>query len=320
MNPKDLVQIRYGEWWEAGIPEEDTKAKHTKNVKACLAAVELYNNPDRPLRILVIHGSSRSSLKSAAQELSNSQLLLRAGLAPYRDSNFVIDEISLKEHNIEPCEGCYSTASTLCGFPCNCFPWDPMQELYPLVLACDVMLVSTPVNQSAMSSRLKLFLDRLISLDGGFFVDKDQYESKGPEWRDKCIKLAKDLSSTGQLKYRPRMWGKVAAYFISSKDQDNKHKTVVRPFESTLGYIEGVAESLRDGNADYGFFHDPENWYAKVDTDPDQEMCYDKKTIAEKEPKTVDKAKLVVRKAVELAEKLRKNPVPFDGGARKNRT
>lgn len=319
MKAKDLVQIRYGQWWEAGFDPEETKAKHAKNVKACLAAIELYNNPNRPLRILVIHGSARSSLKSAAQELSNSQLLLRAGLAPYRDSNFVIDEISLKEYNVEPCEGCYSTASTLCGFPCNCFPWDPMQELYPLVLACDVMLISTPVNQSAMASRLKIFLDRLISLDGGFFVDKDQYESKGPEWRDKCVALAKNLSTSGQLNYRPRMWGKVSAYFISSKDQDNKLETIVKPFESKLGYIEMVAESLRDGQADYGFFHDPDDWYVGFASVPDEEMCYDKRDLS-RSGRSIEKAKVVVRKAVELAEKMRKNPVPFDGGARVNRT
>jgi multimeric flavodoxin WrbA len=57
----------------------------------------------------------------------------------------------------------------------DCFPWDPMQELYPLVLKSDVMLCSTGVNQSAMSTRLKTFLDRLISLDGGFFVGPDQF-------------------------------------------------------------------------------------------------------------------------------------------------
>src|SRR5450755_1750682 len=87
-------------------------------------------------------------------------------------------------------------------------------------------------HQSAMSTRLKTFLDRLISLDGGFFVGADQYEQKGPEWRDKCIALATRLSSTGQLHYDARMWGRVAAYFITSKDEKNSVRTVVRNFKT----------------------------------------------------------------------------------------
>jgi len=100
-----------------------------------------------------------------------------------------------------------------------------------------------------MSTRLKTFLDRLISLDGGFFVGADQYEQKGPEWRDKCIALAARLSNTGQLHYDARMWGRVAAYFITSKDEKNSVRTVVRNFKTPLSYIELVAQSLRDGNA-----------------------------------------------------------------------
>lgn len=115
-----------------------------------------------------------------------------------------------------------------------------MQELYPLVLKCDVMLCSTGVNQSAMSTRLKTFLDRLISLDGGFFVGADQYEQKGPEWRDKCIALAARLSSTGQLHYDARMWGRVAAYFITSKDEKNSVRTVVRNFKTPLSTLNSL--------------------------------------------------------------------------------
>jgi multimeric flavodoxin WrbA len=320
MDPKDLVQIKYGPWWAAGFKPEDTKARHAKNVKACLEAIESYNIKERPLRILVVHGSGRSSLSSSAQELSNSQMLLRYGLRPYQGNPaYEIEEISLVEYAIEPCNACYSTSSVLCGFPCNCFPWDPMQDLYPKVLACDVMLMSTPVNQSAMSTRLKTFIDRLISLDGGFFVDKDQYEPKGPEWRDKCIALAKQLSSTGNLKYSPRMWGKVSAYFISSKDQNQTRETVVKPFESKLSYIEAVAESLHVGQADYGFFHSEKNWYVGVAANPDEEMCYDKRNLNEQRDVHTE-AEIVVRKAIELAEKLRLNPIPFDGGARINRT
>src|ERR1019366_1391674 len=268
MNPRDFVEIKYGQWWEQ-VSQKATKTKHARNIRDCLGAVDYHNQKKRPLNVLLIHGSGRSSFSSAAQDPSNSQLLLRSAVEPFRGNPaYEITEIALREYNVEPCEGCYSTSSALCGFPCNCFPWDPMQELYPLVLKCDVMLCSTGVNQSAMSTRLKTFLDRLISLDGGFFVGADQYEQKGPEWRDKCIALGARLSSTGQLHYDARMWGRVAAYFITSKDE---------------------------------------------------ELCHDKQYFSS-HPKFLKRAKIVVKAAIHLAQKLRMNPIPFDGGARTNRT
>lgn len=319
MKPADFVQIKYGPWWEH-VSTKDTKGKHERNVRDCLEAVEYHNEKKRPLNILLIHGSSRSSFKSAAQELSNSQLLLRSAVEPWRDKpGYEITEVALKEYDLEPCDGCYSTSSVLCGFPCNCFPWDPMQELYPLVLKCDVMLCSTGVNQSAMSSRLKMFLDRLISLDGGFFVKPGQYEPKGAEWRDKCLALAVELSSAGELPYDARMWGRTAAYFITSKDEKNEGTSATRNFKQPLSYIELVALSLRDGNADYGFFHDPNHWYAGAWTDPNEELCYDKRYLSS-HPGYLKKARVVAKAAIQLAVKLRKHPIPFDGGARKNRT
>ena len=319
MKARDIARIKYGEWWDK-ISEKDSKKRHARNVKVCLDAVQYHNQEKRPLNILLVHGSSRSSFNSSAKELSNSQLLLRSAIEPWRRNRaFEITEIALRQYNVEPCEGCYSTSSALCGFPCNCFPWDPMQALYPLVLKCDVMLCSTGVNQSAMSSRLKTFLDRLISLDGGFFVAPDQYESKGEEWRDKCLALAARLSRSGQLHYDARMWGRTAAYFITSKDENNSGQTAARKFRQPLSYIELVAHSLRDGNADYGFFHDPHHWYAGAWADADEELCYDKRYFSS-HPRFLQKARIVAKAAIQLALKLRKEPIPFDGGARKNRT
>src|ERR1039457_4570558 len=78
MNPKDFVEIKYGQWWEQ-VSQGATKKKHARNIKACLGAVDHHNQEKRPLNVLLIHGSGRSSFSSAAQELSNSQLLLRLG-------------------------------------------------------------------------------------------------------------------------------------------------------------------------------------------------------------------------------------------------
>ena len=162
----------------------------------CLNAVEYHNQEKRPLNILLVHGSSRSSFNSSAKELSNRQLLLRSAIEPWRrDRAFEITEIALREYNVEPCEGCYSTSSAL---------WISMQ-LFSMGSHAGALSVGSEM-RCDMSSRLKQFLDRLISLDGGFFVAPDQYESKGEEWRDKCLTLATKLSNSGQLHYDARMW------------------------------------------------------------------------------------------------------------------
>jgi multimeric flavodoxin WrbA len=318
MELEQYKKIAYGAWYEH-VSLAVAKKQHGENIKKCQDAIDYHNQQKRPTEILVLHGSQRSSFKSSAQELSNSQLLLNSAIEQFKgDLKYNLTEVRLRDYWISFCNGCYATSSALCGFPCNCFPLDPMQELYPLVLKCDVMLISTPVNQSAMSGMLKAFCDRLISLDGGFFVSEEQYAPKDADWRDKCIALGLKLAKNNDLHYDARMWGRVAAYFITSKDQENDMKTASRPDKPPLNYIELVAWSLKDGFADYGFFHaDP--WYVGAAADPNQELCLDKSHF-EKHEEYREKAAKVALAAVKLADKLRDDPPKFDGGARKNRT
>ena len=316
MKVKEYKKIAYGEWFDF-VDGADAKRAHARNVERCHAAIKQHQVKNRKLNILVVHGSGRSSFMSSANELSNSQLLLKSALQQFEhDQKYEITEVRLRDYNISPCNGCYSTTSSLCGFPCNCFPLDPMQELYPLVLRCDVMFCSTGVNQSAMSSRLKLFVDRLISPDGGFYVAPAQFKKKDADWRDRCLALSAKLGK--DMPYDPRMWGRVAAYFISSKDQNNELKTIAKPKGSPLSYIEAVAWSLWDGFSDYGFFHaDP--WYAGAAANPDEDMAFDKARY-EQSTKVKKQAARVAASAVALAIKYRKHPPAFDGGARRNRT
>src|ERR1035437_10784136 len=65
------------------------------------------------------------------------------------------------------------------------------------------------------------------------------YREKDADWRDHCIALSTKLGK--DLPYDPRTWGRVAAYFIASKDQNNELKTIATPKASPLSYIESVA-------------------------------------------------------------------------------
>jgi multimeric flavodoxin WrbA len=254
--------------------------------------LEEYQRKDRPLNILVVHGSARNTTKSAALEESNSKLLLRTGLQIIKDEpDIKIEEVELRNYFIEPCNSCLSTCSGLCGTPCNCFVMDGMQDLYPMVLRADVMLFSTPVNQSMISTRLKAFVDRLISLDGGLFVAPDQYAPKDENWKRKCMALA----ASGKIAYNPRMAGKVCAYFITSKDAKN-------PLNLGGEYESLVPPSLWSCFQDYGCLH-AEPWYVIGATNPEEDYQFDKANLSEN-TKAHRRAQKVVLAAIELGKKI----------------
>lgn len=294
----------YGEWYEHPDLKDLAPAEYAKRVDDVLEALRDYNRKDRPLNILAVHGSGRHPVVGCAREVSNSHMLLEKALDPYLGEGYDIESVSLREYNISPCNGCVSTASAMCGFPCDCFPFDPMQKLYPKVLRCDVLLCSTGVNQSAMSTRLKAFCDRLISLDGGFF--RTEYHPKTSEFRNRAIQVSRD----GNFEYTQRMFGRVGAYFISSKDQNN-------PDDQDFDYIKSVAESLKKGFEDYGMFH-ANKWYAGNASKWDEDYSHDKRDLSENTDLHTE-AQIVVGQSISLAKELRKKP-PQPIMGRMNRT
>jgi len=321
----DLTKEKYnrinnGEWFEF-VDFKEAKKQHAINIKNCQKAVDEYNEKDRPLRILAVHGSGRSTNDSCAYEVSNSKLFLQNSLKIVEkiDPKIEIEEISLREYNIEPCNNCLATTSSLCGFPCNCFPLDQMQEIYPKVLRSDIIFCSTGVNQSTMSTRLKAFCDRLISLDGGYFVSEEQFAPKDGIWKDKML----GLTASGVSAYDQRLYGRVGGYFITSKDEKNTHSTVNTlhfveankkanlPLSPLLdiGFCELTAHVLRDGMDAYGFFHAP-NYYACVATNPDVDYMYDKDYL-NNDKEALEKGQSVVEDAIKLAKELKQNLPPF---------
>ncbi|MFH1682239.1 MAG: flavodoxin family protein [Candidatus Woesearchaeota archaeon] len=70
--------------------------------------------------------------------------------------------IHLADHQINPCNGCYSCSAESCKFPC--VQKDGMQEIYPLLEQADVIVFGTPVYWFNMSGLMKNFMDRLCCL------------------------------------------------------------------------------------------------------------------------------------------------------------
>lgn len=123
------------------------------------------------IKAIGISGSARDAFGMASED-SNSEFLLKACLQKLEDLGAETEMLLLRRFDIKPCKACYSTTNTQCHFYCSCYPkgtdlGDDMSNiLYDKILAADIIVFATPVNNFKISSLLSLFIDRCISLDG----------------------------------------------------------------------------------------------------------------------------------------------------------
>lgn len=138
-----------------------------------------YASPGRRPRVLVINSASRSE-HTCPGETSKTYRLSRMAEEVLADAGIETEFLDLSRlsseygRNIHPCKTCFSTAAPLCHWPCSCYPnyslgqtQDWMNDIYPMWVRADGVLIVTPVNWYQVSSPLKLMMDRLVCADGG---------------------------------------------------------------------------------------------------------------------------------------------------------
>jgi len=116
------------------------------------------------IKLLLISGSPVKD--------SSTELLLRAvagGFAAALGERQVTEEfVSLNGMNILPCQACGKAPT-----PEFCFYDDAMTDLYELLRDCDGIVVGSPVHFDAVSSQLKLFIDRCNCVRPADFENTD---------------------------------------------------------------------------------------------------------------------------------------------------
>src|SRR3989338_3995651 len=198
-----------------------------KNVreKALKEAKELNKPKTGKIKILGISGSARDEFDKA-QENSSSEALLIKCLNYCKKIGAETELIQLRKFKIEHCKACYSTCNTQCHFYCSCYPKgtkegdDMSNKLYDKILEADAIIFATPVNNYAMSTLMKAFIDRTISLDGSL----SPANPKSPKDKALNIKHMKFIERTadnnipgsGLLK---RFMGKTAGFIISGHEE-----------------------------------------------------------------------------------------------------
>jgi multimeric flavodoxin WrbA len=135
-----------------------------------------------------------------AQEKSNSEELLETALEKCKKLGADIELIKLRDYKIGYCKACYSTCNTQCHFYCSCYTKgtpledDMTTKLYDKILEADGIIFATPVNNFTVSSLMKIFLDRCISLDGSLSPANPQ----SPKDKKLNIKHMKFIDATAE--------------------------------------------------------------------------------------------------------------------------
>jgi len=176
------------------------------------------------IKVLGISGSARG-LFDMAQQDANSESLLMTCLDHCKKLGAKTEIIKLREHRIEHCRACYSTVNTQCHFYCTCYPKGTPQAddmsniLYDKVLSADAIIFATPVNNFNVSTLMKTFIDRCISLDGSL-PPANRQAPKDKELNIKHMKfieLNADIDIPGSGMFR-RFLGKVAGIITTGHE------------------------------------------------------------------------------------------------------
>ncbi|MDO8528535.1 MAG: flavodoxin family protein [Nanoarchaeota archaeon] len=177
------------------------------------------------IKVLGISGTARDKF-DMAQEESNSETLLIKCLGYCKKLGADTELIKLRNYKIEHCKACYSTTNTQCHFYCSCYPKgtsmgdDMSNVLYDKVLWADAIIFATPVNNFNISTLMKTFIDRCISLDGSL-KPANERSPKNRELNTKHMKFIEltaenNISGSGLLR---RFLGKTAGIIATGHEE-----------------------------------------------------------------------------------------------------
>jgi multimeric flavodoxin WrbA len=176
------------------------------------------------IKVLGISGSARDEF-DMAQEKSNSEELLKTCLDECKKLGAETELIQLRKYKINYCKACYSTCNTQCHFYCSCYPRGPSgddmsNKLYDKIIEADAIIFATPVNDMSVSSLMKVFIDRCISLDGSL-APANPKSSKDKILNRKHMKFIEltadnNIPGSGMLK---RFLGKVAGVVTAGHEE-----------------------------------------------------------------------------------------------------
>ena len=107
-------------------------------------------------KIVILNGSPRRN--------GNTSALVRAFSDGAESAGNTVTEFFLDSMKIHGCKGCFGGHSSR---ECPCVQNDDMNEIYPAVRECDVIVLATPLYYWNMSGQIRTAIDRLFALEEG---------------------------------------------------------------------------------------------------------------------------------------------------------
>jgi len=118
------------------------------------------------IKVLGISGSSRWE-----PGMSKSERLLLRALEQYKAAGCETTFLRLKDLKIHECEGNYSENPSYCTYPCQSsmkYEDDEMQVVYDAVLACDILILATPIRWNNHSALVQKFVERMNCIENQY--------------------------------------------------------------------------------------------------------------------------------------------------------
>ena len=107
-------------------------------------------------KIVILNGSPRKK--------GNTSALVKAFTEGAESAGNTVTEFFLGGMNIRGCRGCFGGHS---GRECPCVQKDDMNQIYPAVKDCDVVVLASPLYYWNLSGQLRTAFDRLFALEEG---------------------------------------------------------------------------------------------------------------------------------------------------------
>lgn len=109
-----------------------------------------------PKKIVILNGSPRRK--------GNTSALVKSFTEGAEHNGNTVTEFFLSSMDIHGCKGCLSGHSSK---DCPCVQHDDMDNIYPAVKDCDVIVLATPLYYWNMSGQIRTAIDRLFALEEG---------------------------------------------------------------------------------------------------------------------------------------------------------
>ena len=194
--------------------------------------------------ILAVYGSPRRK--------GNTSLLLQKAVQGARDAGGDVEEIILRDLKMSPCLEIYGCKKT--G---RCVIQDDFQRIYDRLLACDGILLASPIFFYAVSAHTKILMDRCQSLwVKKYWLEKTPFGKKVTRRKGLFI-------SVGATKGKKLFDGVLLTvrYFFDTFDAELQQSLLYRGLDfegDILKHPEYLKEAYESGKALCRAIHDAE--------------------------------------------------------------